>query len=283
MAADPPTRSARSRRRRGVTLSLLRKLTPLEVPRALLDRGAPRPEEALRRYRARAASYDAWTSAGQAYRDATVSRLELPPGAVVLDVGCGTGLNFAALEDRIGPSGQLIGIDLSPEMLAQARARIERHGWGNVTLIEATVQDALIPLIADAALLCGVHDVLRSPSALANVIAHVRPGGQIVAGGAKWVPWWRPNSLAFNPYLWFLNRNDVSTFEGFTEPWSHLARLIPDDLEVEETFFGGGFIATGALPEQPGSEHAHAAYSSQQLTPAQRPSSSTSGAIGRSP
>ena len=51
---------------------------------------------------------------GQAYRDAIFRRLELMPGAVVLDFGCGTGLNFAALEDQIGPGGGVIGIDLSP-------------------------------------------------------------------------------------------------------------------------------------------------------------------------
>ena len=81
----------------------------------------------MRRYRGRAARYDTWTAAGQAYRDATVRRLELTPGAVVLDIWCGTGLNFAALEDQIGPRGRVIGIDVSPEMLAEAHARTERR------------------------------------------------------------------------------------------------------------------------------------------------------------
>jgi ubiquinone/menaquinone biosynthesis C-methylase UbiE len=111
-------------------------MTALEVPQGLLDRGAPRPEKAVRGYRARAARYDAWTAAGQAYRDATVRRLKLTPGAVVLDIGCGTGLNLAALEDQIGPGGRVIGIDLSPEMLAEAHARTERHAGANVTLVE---------------------------------------------------------------------------------------------------------------------------------------------------
>jgi ubiquinone/menaquinone biosynthesis C-methylase UbiE len=39
-------------------------------------------------------------------------------GSVVLDMGCGTGLNFVGLEEAIGPRGRLIGIDLSSDMLA---------------------------------------------------------------------------------------------------------------------------------------------------------------------
>jgi hypothetical protein len=116
-----------------------------------------------------------------------------------------------------------------------------------VTLLEAAGQDAAVPVAADAALLSAVHDILRSPAALDNVVSHVRPGGRVVAAGPKWVPWWRPASLAFNSYAWLLNQYYVTTFEGFDAPWSHLARLL-SDLAVEELFFGAGFIAVGTRP-----------------------------------
>lgn len=58
-------------------------------------------------------------------------------GQQVLDIGCGTGLNFALLQDRIGPSGTIVGIDRSKEMLHQARRRADRRGWKNVVLIQA--------------------------------------------------------------------------------------------------------------------------------------------------
>lgn len=219
-------------------------------PRAPVARGAPNPRVAAAHYRKRAAGYDLWTDAGQVYRRDTVQRLQLSQGEVVLDVGCGTGLNFAALEAQVGPGGRVIGLDLSTEMLAQAQARIQRHDWANVTLIGGAIEKAAIPVEADAALLCGVHDVLRSPVALANVVDHVRPGGQIVAGGAKWVSWRRPNSFAFNFYIWLMNRDYVTTFEGFAKPWSHLARLV-SGIEVDEVFLGGGFIATGTVPRSP--------------------------------
>lgn len=58
-------------------------------------------------------------------------------GQQVLDIGCGTGLNFALLQQRIGPSGTIVGIDRSKEMLHQARRRAERRGWANVVLVQS--------------------------------------------------------------------------------------------------------------------------------------------------
>jgi SAM-dependent methyltransferase len=210
----------------------------------VLPTSGPDRSVALERYRQVASTYDVRTSAGAPYRRRTVERLAPARGEVILDVGCGTGLNFAALEEGIGPAGRLIAIDPCPEMLERARARIEDHGWHNIELLQAVAEEAQIPAMADAALLCGVHDVMRSPAALANVLRHVRIGGRVVAGGAKWTPWWRPGSVALNLSTWAINRDYVSTLEGFDRPWSELARSVAG-LEVEEFYFGGGYIAWG--------------------------------------
>ena len=101
--------------------------------------------------------------------------------------------------------------------------------------------------MADAALLCGVHDVMRSPAALANVLRHLREGGRILAGGAKWTPWRGSGAVSLNLSTWRLNRECVSTFEGFQRPWSHLEELVPD-LDVLEVYFGGGYIASATRP-----------------------------------
>ncbi|MDJ0358272.1 methyltransferase domain-containing protein [Paenarthrobacter sp. PH39-S1] len=58
-------------------------------------------------------------------------------GQQVLDIGCGTGLNFALLQDRIGASGTIVGIDRSAQMLRQARRRAEARHWDNVILVQA--------------------------------------------------------------------------------------------------------------------------------------------------
>ncbi len=73
----------------------------------------------------------------RAGRKLGVQTLDLHPGAQVLDVGCGTGLNFRHLKERIGPAGTIVGIDRSAEMLAQARRKATRQGWTNIILVQA--------------------------------------------------------------------------------------------------------------------------------------------------
>jgi SAM-dependent methyltransferase len=210
--------------------------------RQALTGASPDRHRALAQYGAMARSYEMRTASGDHWRRELVARLAPRPGEVVLDVGCGTGRNFEQIQQWMGPNGRLIGIEQSPEMLAQAHALVERHGWTNVDLVCASAEEAAIPATVDAALLCAVHDVMRSPAALANVLRHVREDGRIVAGGAKWAPWRRSGSVSLNLSTWRLNRDCVSTFEGFRRPWSRLAGLV-GDLSVEEMYDGGGYIA----------------------------------------
>jgi SAM-dependent methyltransferase len=211
---------------------------------------APDRSRALADYGAMADSYELRTASGDRWRRELVVTLAPRPGEVILDVGCGTGRNFEQIQRRIGPGGRLIGIEQSPEMLAQAEALVRRRGWTNVELVCASADDAVIPATVDAALLCAVHDVMRSPAALANVLRHVRDGGRIVAGGPKWAPWRRSGAISLNVSTWRLNRECVSTFEGFGRPWSRLGALVAD-LHVEDMYFGGGYLASATLSSPP--------------------------------
>jgi ubiquinone/menaquinone biosynthesis C-methylase UbiE len=166
----------------------------------------------------------------------------LTAGETVIDVACGTGLTFALIEDLIGPDGRVIGIDLSPEMLSQARERVAANGWRNVTLIESAIEDAAIPEVADAAVFVLTHDVMRSPEALGNVLAHVRPGGRIATAGGKRAPTW---ALPANLYLRYAMCRYTTTMEGFDRPWRNLEALLPD-LRVEPLLVGGAYVAWGA-------------------------------------
>ena len=191
----------------------------------------PRREESLAKYRRLAGRYDRVVGTGGALvgfgarRAHAVEHLDLEHGQTVLDVGCGTGLSFALLEEWIGPSGILIGIEQSAEMLAEARRLISRRGWENVTLIQSAVEDADVPALADAALFCLVHDITRSRPALENVLRHLRPGARVAAVGAKAPPRW-----AFP--LYFAGRammgRYVTTFEGAERPWTLIEELVPD-------------------------------------------------------
>ncbi len=70
------------------------------------------------------------------YRKQAVSALGLKPGDTIVEIGCGTGLNFGYLRAAVGEAGKVIGVDLTDAMLAQAEQRIAREGWSNVMLVQ---------------------------------------------------------------------------------------------------------------------------------------------------
>jgi SAM-dependent methyltransferase len=191
-----------------------------------------------------ATTYDARTSAFEVYRRRLVELLPLRRGDAVLDVGCGTGLCFEQVRSRVGADGLIIGVDASRDMLAVAAERVAARGWDNVLLLQAPVEDAAIPLVADHALFCAVHDVMQSGPALDNVLANVRPGGTVAAAGGKWAPPW---ALALNAGVLALHAPYVRDFTGFDRPWARLATRVPG-LSVRDVAMGGGYLASGRVP-----------------------------------
>ena len=127
----------------------------------------------------------------------------------------------------------------------RARGLAQRHGGA------VTAEDARIPVTADAALFCAVHDILQSPGALRNVMNHLRPGARVAAGGGKWAAPWL---VAVNLLARMLHAPYVRSFEGFDRPWHHLEQLI-EDVQVRELAFGSGYILTGrsSRSRRPGS------------------------------
>ncbi|CAN5311323.1 hypothetical protein BH20ACT9_BH20ACT9_17390 [soil metagenome] len=197
-------------------------------------------------YRLHAPVYDVASVVGEHVRQRAVVALDARPGEVVVDVGCGTGLNLPPVSDRVGEAGRVVAVEPSPQMLARARERMRRHGRPNVTFVRAHADELRLESRADAVLLCLVHDVLRSPDAVARVVALLRPGGRVVAAGPKWASWW---ALPVNTSAWLLNRPYVASFEGFAEPWRHLGEHLPDlRVETLPAFAGGAYVARGTTP-----------------------------------
>jgi SAM-dependent methyltransferase len=184
--------------------------------------------------------YDSRTRRFDTYRRRIVERLPLRRGDVVLDIGCGTGLCFPYLLERVGPEGAVVGVDASAKMLEVAAARVSNHGWRNVQFVESAIEDAPLPM-ADHALFCAVHDILQSQAALDHVLAHVRHG--VAAGGGKWAPPW---AFAVNAGVLALHSPYVRDFAGFDRPWALLAERVPD-LAVNEVAMGGAWDASGAV------------------------------------
>lgn len=200
--------------------------------------------QALQQYRVRAEHYDSELAPFEPLRREAIERLNLKPGDTVLDVGCGTGLSFAPLLDRLGPDGHVVGIEQCPEMLARARGRVLNQRRRQVTLLQAPVEEATWPGQADAALLHFTHDILRRPAALENVLSHLAPGARVVATGLQWAaPWvWPVNLFVLGAALY-----SVSSLDGLAQPWSQLAPRL-DSFEVQPTWMGGIFMARGVWP-----------------------------------
>ena len=62
------------------------------------------------------------------------------PGQIVLDLGCGAGFDTLLAARRVGASGKVIGVDLTPEMLAKARTNPENPGLMNVAFVRGEIE-----------------------------------------------------------------------------------------------------------------------------------------------
>lgn len=207
---------------------------------------APGQTAALEQYRHAAPGYDRHMRRFARWQRMAVGRLELQPGEIVIDAACGTGLTFPLLESAVGPTGRIVGIELSPEMVSQARERVAAHGWQNVSVIEATVEAAEIDSVADAALFSFTHDVLQSPAAVANVVAHLRPGARVASVGAKLARGWSP---LVNFFVRRSARPYVTTFRGLDRPWRELERYV-HGFDVKSLALGGAYVASARVTDE---------------------------------
>jgi ubiquinone/menaquinone biosynthesis C-methylase UbiE len=178
------------------------------------------------------------------YRKKAVEALALKSGDTAVEVGCGTGLNFALLEDAVGPEGKIIGVDLTDSMLGVARERVRRNGWSNVELVQSDAAGFEFPrgvsgVISTFALTLvpEYENVIRAGSeALA-------PAGRFVILDLKLPSNWLSRLapvlvLALRPF-------GVSLDMAARHPWEALEKCLPHVSAAE--FYGGiAYIAVGA-------------------------------------
>ncbi|MFJ6104366.1 class I SAM-dependent methyltransferase [Streptomyces sp. NPDC092359] len=130
----------------------------------------------------RAAHWDSrFPDDGPAYT-AAVESIGLRPGDAVLDAGCGTGRALPPLRAAVGPSGTVLGVDLTPEMLEQAVLAGRGGPGGSATLLRADVgrlpvRDGALNAVFGAGLVSHLADPVADLRELARV---VRPAGRLV-------------------------------------------------------------------------------------------------------
>jgi len=109
----------------------------------------------------------------------TLGRLE--PGERVLDLGSGAGTDSLVAAQMVGPEGHVTGIDMTPEMLAKARAGAEEMGAKNVDFIESEAEQ--LPFADesfDVVISNGVIDLIPDKDAVFGELFRVlKPGGRI--------------------------------------------------------------------------------------------------------
>jgi SAM-dependent methyltransferase len=105
----------------------------------------------------------------------------LKEGEVVVDLGCGGGLDVFLAAQKVGPTGKAIGIDMTPEMIERAKAGAAMTGLKNVEFHLATIDK--LPL-ADASVDCVISNCVinlapEKPAVFREIVRVLKPGGRL--------------------------------------------------------------------------------------------------------
>lgn len=178
-----------------------------------------------------------------AYRKMAAQALNLKQGDTVVEIGCGTGLNFNFLRQKVGPEGKIIGVDLTPDMLSMADKRIKHKGWSNITLVRSDAAAYGFP---------GPIDGIISTFALTLVpeydkviqrgAAALSPGSRFVIVDFKKTDDW-PMCLV-KLFVIFTRPFGVSLDLADRHPWESVARHMAL-IEFKELYFGGIYLCIG--------------------------------------
>jgi demethylmenaquinone methyltransferase/2-methoxy-6-polyprenyl-1,4-benzoquinol methylase len=160
------------------------------------------------------------------YRRLVIGALAPQAGDTIIEIGCGTGMNFALLEEKVGPEGKIIGVDISEAMLDRAGKRIDSAGWRNVGIIAV--------------------GVLTYEPDYDEVI---KRGAEALARGKRWVVfdykmprgWFR----RFVPlFVWIFRSFGISMALFKRTPWASIQRHL-SNTKIQQFYFGLIFIASG--------------------------------------
>jgi len=202
-------------------------------------------------YRKRAPSYNfevklfnliGWKA--NSYRNPAVDALNVKEGNCVVDLCCGTGLNFPHIEKKIGPTGKLIGVDLTDSMLKEAKKQVQQKGWKNVELVNKDATKYDFPK--------GVNGIITSYAItlIPEFDAVIKKGIDALKEGGRFVV------LDFKkPKIWsewfarFMINVFIKPYGGSYEmkdrhPWESLSKY-SKIIEFREFYFGSTYIAAG--------------------------------------
>ena len=183
-----------------------------------------------------------------AYRRQAVAALGLKPGDTVVEIGCGTGLNFSLLQASVGATGRVIGVDLTDAMLEQARQRVAAHGWRNVELVQSDAAEYTFPAKVDGIL--STFAISLSP----EYDRIIQRGAAALVAGKRYVILDLKKPDGVPSWLVKLGVTITRPF-GVTEdqihrhPWASMDKYLAN-MSVKDLYFGFAYLAVGeGLPE----------------------------------
>lgn len=182
------------------------------------------------------------------YRQDTITALALCPGDVIVDLGCGTGLNFAYAQQEIGPQGKIIGVDLTDAMLDVARDRVTRERWTNVELVQADLAGWQFP---DG--ISGVYSTLaltlvpEYDTIIERASRAMRAGRRLAVLDMKepegWPAW------LIRLAAWLNKPYGVSLELADRHPWESIRQYLTET-EFKEYYFGTLYLCVGEKTPQ---------------------------------
>ena len=196
--------------------------------------------------------YD-WASPKWYYHNArnyAIAQLDLAPNQTVLNVPCGTGQNFEYFQTYLKHSGHIIGVDLSPGMLAKARHKCYRMSWSNVELHQQDVRaltrnwvareiKSSSPIVIDA-ILCdlGLSGFPDWQMVIDQLIALLKPQGKIVI-----LDWYIATPSLRGKFVKWIGKGEVDR-----PIWQYLEGRVAQ-FHLKHSFNRGAvFVASGYKP-----------------------------------
>lgn len=178
------------------------------------------------------------------YRIVAIEALNLSKGHTVVDLCCGTGLNFPYLYAAVGPEGKIIGVDLSDAMLKVAEKQVKEKGWENFTLIQSDATNYVFPENLNGIITSYAITLIPEYDAIINRGSEsLAKGGRFVIldfkKPASWPDWLAKFMLSIfiKPYGGTYDLKD-------RHAWESLAKYLRLN-ELKEYYFGSTYIASG--------------------------------------
>jgi demethylmenaquinone methyltransferase/2-methoxy-6-polyprenyl-1,4-benzoquinol methylase len=181
------------------------------------------------------------------YRRQVIAALDVRPGDTVVELGCGTGLNFELLQKQIGPTGRLIGVDLTDAMLVEARQRVTKKGWRNVELVHGDVLDYDYPAEVNGVISSYALSLIpKCDLVIQRAARALAPGSRLALLELRmpdiWPGWLVDMMTAFiRPFVltedWLERR-----------PWQTIQRAMRDnlvDVSLGQRYLGTTYIISG--------------------------------------